>query len=82
MYTQGFIQDENIACHDLGTVKYYSSAWSAVSERPNLHARLISNAPGRARDSFLNVPIRAHDHKTNKQLLLRYVLTPRVSCSV
>ena len=49
--------------------KYHSSAWSAVSERPNSHARFISNAPGRARDSFSNVPIRGHDHKTNKQLL-------------
>ena len=38
---QGFMQDENVACRDLGT-KYYSSTWSAVSERPNLNARLVS----------------------------------------
>ena len=62
--------------------KYHSSTGSAVSERPNSHARFISNAPGRARDLFSNVPIRAHDHKTNKQLLSRHVLTPRVPCSV
>ena len=77
---QGFIQDENVACHDLGKVSFEQG--SAVSERPNSHARFISNAPGRARDSFSNVPNRAHDHKTNKQLLSRHVLIPRVSCSV
>ena len=40
---QGFMQDENVACHDLGKVSF---------------GRLFRNVPTRTCDSFLNVPIR------------------------
>ena len=37
------MQDEKVACRDLG--KHYSSTRLAVSERPNLNARLVSQYP-------------------------------------
>ena len=58
--TQGFMEDENVACRDLGKVAFERAVICFGTSQLE-HTTCLPVVSNRARDSFSNVPIRACD---------------------